>query len=153
MGITFIRQWLFHAPGGGRTGLTPWTAPGNASASSKLNRPRIRPLNGLQGAETGVQVLLPTARCRPPRCVGLGLHGGLRPPYPRYTAAITTLQPSQESRIQRHSITNRLYYVTCRTRLAADRLIRATSLGEKLKAIRWAELWGAVARIGSSQRK
>lgn len=41
----------------------------------------------------------------------------------------------------------RRLYAARRASLAVDRIICSTNLSDKLKAIRWAELWGRVARL------
>lgn len=45
------------------------------------------------------------------------------------------------------TIHQRQIYAAKRASLAVDRIIRSPSQTDRLKAIRWAELWGAVARL------
>ena len=46
-----------------------------------------------------------------------------------------------------HTLHHRQIYAARRASLAVDRIIRSPAQSDRLKAIRWAELWGSVARL------
>jgi hypothetical protein len=50
------------------------------------------------------------------------------------------------------SIHERRAYAARRASLAVCRMIHSQALSEKLKASRWAELWGTIAGIRASRR-
>lgn len=54
--------------------------------------------------------------------------------------------------MRRRDIHQRRAYAARRASLAVDRLIRAQSLDEKLRAGHWADAWGRLAGIGPSRR-
>jgi hypothetical protein len=54
---------------------------------------------------------------------------------------------------QRRTIHQRRAYAMRRASQAVDRMIRATSLDEKLRASRWAERWGLLAGVQPPSRR
>lgn len=54
--------------------------------------------------------------------------------------------------MKRRTVHERRAYAMRRASRAVDRLICAQALPDKLKASRWAELWGAIAGIGPTRR-
>lgn len=54
--------------------------------------------------------------------------------------------------MRRRDIHQRRTYALRRASKAVDRLIVAQALPQKLKASRWAELWGAIAGIRPTRR-
>jgi hypothetical protein len=47
----------------------------------------------------------------------------------------------------------RRFYASHRASLAVDRLIRAQTPDEKIRAGRWAQLWGFFAQLPAARRK